>query len=78
MTSVATIEAAFQSLDWPMSCPVISEFRHFYYENENYYFFCFYYNFFGSYSFFLGIDIFFDENPRAFQKYQLFYQKIRS
>ena len=44
-----------------------------YYENENYYFFCFYCNFFGSYSFFLGIDIFFDENPRAFQKYQLFY-----
>ena len=40
--------------------------------------FCFRYYFFGSYSFFLGIDIFFDESWRAFQKYQLFYKKIRS
>jgi len=38
--------------------PFRTWFRHFYYENENYYFFCFYYDFFGSYSFFLGIDTF--------------------
>ena len=37
--------------------------------------FCFRYYFFGSYSFFLGIDIFFDESWRAFQKYQLFYYR---
>ena len=35
--------------------------------------FCLRYYFFESYSFFLGIDIFFDERWRAFQKYQLFY-----
>ena len=56
----------------PLQNQKLPEFRHFYYENENY-FFVFAITFLDRRVFFLGIGIFFDENPRAVQKYQLFY-----